>query len=220
MKIRDSGMPAEHIWQSFFEPETILAELGLDENVQNLVDFGCGYGTFAIAAAKLCTANIYALDIDESVLKVAEKNALQQGLNNIHFVKQDFIREGAGFHLQSIDFAMMFNILHMENPELLLAKTLRMLRPGGKLAIMHWNDDAQTPRGPAMSIRPKPRQIIAWARSAGFAVDDTSIINLPPYHYGLVLKRPLLDAKPSVEFAKCDLGIYPSHLRHFNQAVY
>lgn len=193
MKIRDSGMPNEHTWQSFFEAEMILTTLGLDKRTQNIVDFGCGYGTFALAATKLASGNIYALDIDENVLEVARNNAIQQGLGNVDFLKQDFMSEGTGLDSNSMDFAMMFNLLHMENPELLLMEAHRILKPDGKLAIMHWNYDADTPRGPAMSIHPKPEQIIGWARSAGFASDDTNIIDLPPYHYDLVLsKTPLV----------------------------
>ena len=38
MKTRESGMPDEGMWRSFFDPEAILTALGLDETVLNAVD--------------------------------------------------------------------------------------------------------------------------------------------------------------------------------------
>ncbi len=40
-----------------------------------------------------------------------------------------------------------------------------------------------------MSIRPKPGQSRVWAEEAGFVAISPTDIELPPYHYGLVLKR-------------------------------
>ena len=34
---------------------------------------------------------------------------------------------------------MLFNILHAERPEVLLDEAFRLLKPGGQLAIIHWN---------------------------------------------------------------------------------
>ena len=51
MKTRESGMPDESMWDSFFDPPTVLAKLGLTDECRDVVDFGCGYGTFTIPAA-------------------------------------------------------------------------------------------------------------------------------------------------------------------------
>jgi hypothetical protein len=51
MKTRESGMPDEQRWESFFDPHLVLNKLGLDPNCRAAVDLGCGYGTFAIPAA-------------------------------------------------------------------------------------------------------------------------------------------------------------------------
>jgi hypothetical protein len=50
---------------------------------------------------------------------------------------------------------------------------------------MHWIPDARTPRGPALSIRPRPEQCIDWLCEAGFET-DSQVISLPPYHFGLI----------------------------------
>jgi hypothetical protein len=53
MKVREGGMPAEEMWKSFFDSELILKKLSLGADCKTVVDFGCGYGTFAIPAARM-----------------------------------------------------------------------------------------------------------------------------------------------------------------------
>ena len=53
MKTRESGMPDESMWTDFFDAETVLRKLGLTSSCGDVVDFGCGYGTFTIPAARM-----------------------------------------------------------------------------------------------------------------------------------------------------------------------
>lgn len=188
MKIRDSGMPEQGWWDSFFDAELILDTLGLDASCGNLVEFGCGYGTFTLPAARRIGGTVYALDLDPRMLESTKENAAAAGVENIELRLQDFIADGTGLDDSSMDFAMVFNILHVEDPVGLLREVHRNLAPGGIGAIIHWNYDPETPRGPPMEIRPRPEQCLAWAERAGFTpLGDVN--DLPPYHYGLVLRR-------------------------------
>jgi hypothetical protein len=84
---------------------------------------------------------------------------------------------------------MMFNILHAEHPMTLLREAFRILRPFGKVAVIHWIHDTTTPRGPDLSIRPRPEECRPWMQNAGFDLLITEVA-LPPYHFGIVgLKR-------------------------------
>jgi hypothetical protein len=53
MKTRESGMPSEEMWQGFFDAETILKKPGLSSTCGSVIDFGRGYGTFTIPAARI-----------------------------------------------------------------------------------------------------------------------------------------------------------------------
>ncbi|WP_370575332.1 class I SAM-dependent methyltransferase [Methanomethylovorans sp.] len=187
MKIRESGMPDEDVWKGFFEPDKILKELGLNDKVADAADFGCGYGTFTIPAAKMITGKVYAIEIELEMIEITEQKAEAESLNNVEPVLRDFISEGSGLEDESVDYAILANILHVEEPKKLLREAHRILRPNGKIVIIHWNYDSATPRGPPMEIRPTPEKCIEWAISSGFSNPDK--YDLKPYHSGIVLNK-------------------------------
>ena len=188
MKTRESGMPEESVWVTFFTPEEVLHKLGLPFS-GDVVDFGCGYGTFTISAAKITSGTVRALDIDPEMVAITEQKAEAAGLGNVRTCVRDFVADGTGLPDASVQYVMLFNILHAERPDALLREAYRILAAGGKLGIIHWNYDPATPRGPAMDIRPRPEQCREWAESVGFSLLAPGIIDLPPYHYGMALER-------------------------------
>ena len=185
MKTRESGMPDEEMWQSFFDPEFILTELGFGQDCRSVVDFGCGYGTFAVAAARKITGTVYAFDIESEMISICNRKVEQVGLRNLICQQRDFVSAGTGLPDDSVEYVMLFNILHAENPSGLLGEAYRILAPLGRIGVIHWNYDSTTPRGPSMTIRPRPEQCQEWIRAAGFDL-TRPLINLPPYHYGMV----------------------------------
>jgi ubiquinone/menaquinone biosynthesis C-methylase UbiE len=185
MKVRDSGMPEEQLWATFFDAARILTQLQFDDPAADAVEFGCGYGTFTVAAAARTSGTVFALDLEPEMLAATEHKSAAAGLNNVRTLLRDFVADGTGLPDNSVGYAMLFNILHTENPVGLLREAFRVLRPGGKVGVIHWNYDSSTPRGPDLSIRPRPGQCQAWTREAGFAL-VLPLISLPPYHYGLV----------------------------------
>jgi SAM-dependent methyltransferase len=193
MKIRDSGMPDAAMWARFFDARQIFADLDFTAADADVVDFGCGYGTFTVAAAGLTSGIVYALDIDAAMIEATAAKAASFGLDNVKAIERDFVTLGTGLPNASTDYAMLFNILHAEDPVGLLREALRVLRPGGKVAAIHWNFDATTPRGPDVSIRPRPEQCRAWVQQAGFELVMPHVA-LPPHHYGLVGRIPRSNA--------------------------
>lgn len=188
MKVRESGMPGEKQWENFFNSEEILKIMELDYNIVDVAEFGCGYGTFTIPASKTINGIIYAIDIEQEMINRVIEKANNENLNNVKTMLRDFVHEGSGLENESIDYVMLFNILHAENPEDLLKEAYHILKPNGKLGIIHWNFDPETPRGPPMDIRPKPEQCTKWAMKTGFKFDNRH--DLKPYHYGLVFSKP------------------------------
>jgi SAM-dependent methyltransferase len=184
VKTRESGMPEEKFWATFFDPEAILTALNLTRGVRDAVDFGCGYGTFTLPAARRVSGIVYALDIEPDMIAATVRKAKEANLTNIVARQRDFFAEGTGLEPESVDYAMLFNILHAEQPLRLLREAWRILIPGGRVGVIHWNYDPNTPRGPSLTIRPRPADCRRWVEEAGFVMVN-DIIDVPPYHYGL-----------------------------------
>jgi ubiquinone/menaquinone biosynthesis C-methylase UbiE len=183
-------MPEESMWIEFFDPATVLQSLRLTANCGDVVDFGCGYGTFTLSAARMISGKVHALDIEPEMIDITRTKAEKEGLGNVRVCLRDFVAEGSGLPSASVGYVMLFNILHAERPEVLLRESARILKPHGLLAIIHWRYDPSTPRGPSMDIRPRPEQCRDWAVEQGLVLLDPGILDLPPYHYGMVFERP------------------------------
>tara|TARA_R110002051_G_scaffold225441_2_gene288357 strand:+ start:320 stop:1171 length:852 start_codon:yes stop_codon:yes gene_type:complete len=85
----------------------ILEQEQEGETVRNILDIGTGSGCIAIALAKnLPNAKVYALDISEASLKVAEENAINNGVS-IEFINTDI--------LQTERLAFQFDVI-VSNP--------------------------------------------------------------------------------------------------------
>ncbi len=188
MKVRDSGMPDESTWEGFFAPRDVLSRLGLTAETTSVVDLGCGYGTFTIPAATLTPGVVHAFDIEPEMVRETGSRADIAGLVNVKLHLRDFVADGTGLPADSIEYVMLFNILHAEAPERLLSEAHRILAPGGKVAVIHWVGHRPTPRGPALDIRPSPEDCRRWMADAGFAIEGT-VVDLPPYHFGIVGRR-------------------------------
>jgi len=188
MKTRESGMPSEEMWQAFFSPSETLLALGLQKDMSDVTEFGCGYGTFTIPAAQIIRGTLHAFDIEADMIESTRGKAKQHDLSNVRLYQRDFVLNGTGLLDASVDYVMLFNILHAEAPDLLLAEAFRILHDDGTLGIMHWNYDPMTPRGPSMDIRPKPEQCAALAENTGFVIVQP-LVDLPPYHYGIIAKK-------------------------------
>ena len=187
MKTRESGMPEEELWREFFDPEAILRLLKLTSSCRDVVDFGCGYGTFTIPAARIVRGTVHAFNVEPDMATATQAKADKEGLRNVRTYLRDFVAQGTGLPSAGMDYAMLFNILHCESPDLLLGEAFRVLSPGGILAIIHLELRCRHPRGPAMDIRPAPNSA-AWAVMQGFRLLEPGVIELPPYHYGMALE--------------------------------
>jgi ubiquinone/menaquinone biosynthesis C-methylase UbiE len=181
-------MPAEKMWASFFEVDLILSELQINSDINELVEIGCGYGTFTIPAAEKITRNLYAFDIEKEMLDLVSQKLARKHLSNVILEKRDILTQTTGLADNTIDYVMLFNILHHDTPHDFFNEAYRILKPNGKVGILHWRSDILTPRGPDLSIRPKPDQILQWVDRLKFSISKEPVI-LEPYHFGLVISK-------------------------------
>ena len=189
MKLRESGMPAQDYWESLFDVPGILDAFGFDAATRDVAELGCGYGTFTVPLARRISGTLYASDIDPAMVAATAARAGSAGLKNVAAATRDVLVDDFGRPAGSCDAALLFNILHGEEPVALLCAARAVVRTGGLIAIIHWRNDLATPRGPSLAIRPRPAQITAWAEAAGLAAAEPGFL-LPPWHFGMKVRRP------------------------------
>ena len=189
MKFRDSGMPDEKTWNTFFYPINTLSQMEITSDINTLVDIGCGYGTFIVPASEI-VRQIVGVDIESEMIDVCARKLTEYGIKNAELVCGDISTEATLNFLNkyrgNVDYITLFNILHCEHPQELLKNAYDLLNINGKVGVIHWVY-GETPRGPAMDIRPKQKDIINWAQKTGFTLIKE--IDLPPYHYGLIFNK-------------------------------
>jgi SAM-dependent methyltransferase len=191
MILRESGMPAQTYWETLFDVPLILDAFGFTSAPANttgdVAELGCGYGTFTLPLATRIRGTVHALDVDPAMVATTTARASAAGLSNVRASVRDVLTDGFGVPPTSCDAALLFNILHAEDPVALLRAARAAVRPGGLVAVIHWRSDLPSPRGPSLAIRPTAAQILTWATAADLTAPG-SALDLPPWHYGLALR--------------------------------
>lgn len=179
------------VTSGIFDPARIAANLGVKLG-DHVADFGSGKGYFTIPFARLVgrDGKVYAVDIQDSALDEVRSRAAFEHLLNIEYVRADLDHEG-GSHLKDKfnDLVLMANVLFQtENKGILLREAWRVLRSGGRLAMIEWDTASESPLGPPYGSRIKKEAVRGYAVQAGFEYDRE--FTAGPYHYGLLfIKR-------------------------------
>lgn len=103
----------------------------------NGADFGCGSGYFSVLLAQtvLPSGTIYAIDIQDEVLKEASEFANNLGIKNIRFLKQN-LEITTGLAISPLDFVFISQVLYQsKEPEKILKNAYQVLKTNGFLII-------------------------------------------------------------------------------------
>jgi len=121
--------------RDFIRPRgKILAETGLKAGFM-VLDFGCGPGSYSIAAARLAgpSGKVFALDIHPLALARVRRRAAKAGLKNIETISSD---AATGLPDSRVDLVLLYDILHMlGDPDGVLGELCRVLKPDGRLSV-------------------------------------------------------------------------------------
>lgn len=169
----------------FNNPEKILFAAGLSQG-QVFADFGAGSGFYSFVAGKIVGDNglVFAVDVLQTALDHIAAEARLQGLRNVKTIHGDLEKEGSlNIPTGSVDVVLFSNITHQINDKLkLFATAYRVLKTGGKLLVIDWND-LPSPIGPPAAVRIKATEVTELAvkthmQPAGHLPADN-------YHYAL-----------------------------------
>jgi len=118
----------------FMSPRALLEEAHITPGLC-VLDYGCGPGSYSIAAAELVggSGKVYALDIHPLAIQSVQSSALKKGLKNIETISSNC---ATGLSDQSVDVVLLYDILHgLKNHREILEELSRVLKPGGTLSI-------------------------------------------------------------------------------------
>lgn len=185
-------MPPQEYWEELLDAGDVLDRLGFCSAAHaRTLELGCGYGTFTVPAARCRGAQrVHTFDLDGDMALRTSARAAEEGVSHIVRTEvRDVVANGYGVADGTYDAAMLFNILHCEDPVGMMRQAALALSPGGSLYAAHWRHDPATPRGPPMSMRPRPEQLREWALETGLLTVGRGPVDLPPWHYGWVFSR-------------------------------
>ena len=171
----------------FLDPERLLFAAGLSAG-QTMVDLGAGSGFYSLAAAKIVGEQgvVYSADVMESALDHVMAEARLKSLRNIKTVLANLEEAGCCRTISagSADMVLLANIVHqVKNSANLFTEAYRLLKTGGKLVIIEWNDQ-RGPLGPAFEDRINVAHVNKLAQKSTFK--PLGNLNTDPYHYGLI----------------------------------
>jgi len=171
---------------SFSDPRENVLQMGVVEGMR-VADLGAGAGHYARAAAGVVghEGRVYAIDVQEDVLKHIKNNAHDTHKGIIETVWGDIEKLG-GTHLRdaSIDLAILANTLfQVENREGLIAEIQRILKPGGTLAVIDWSGSFGG-MGPSAENIVSETDAEAIFTHAGFTKKKS--FPAGPHHYGVI----------------------------------
>jgi len=133
------GMPFRDL---FMPPAKMLAETDIEPGYQ-VLDFGCGPGTFAIKIAEKVGSSgfVHALDIHPLAKKYTESQAHRKNLSNVKVILSNC---STSLPDHGIDYVIFFDVYHeLDNQEDVLIELKRVLKPNGILCFSdhHMKDD-------------------------------------------------------------------------------
>ena len=174
----------------FSSPAQAVLQLGLHEGMK-VGDFGAGSGHYSRAAAGAVgpSGKVYAIDIQEDVLKHLKLNSQAHHWGVIETVWGDIEKLG-GTHLRdaSLDAVILANTLfQLDDRPGLLSELRRVVKPGGKLLVVDW-------AGSYGGIGPAPSKVVAEHDAEAFFIGGgfhkMKSLRAGPHHYGILFTAP------------------------------
>lgn len=188
-----TSMPGRNWWAAMFgDPAAILRTLGICPDM-TVLDLCCGDGYFTAPLASMVTGRVYALDLDGALIERAKAEVARQGLQIAKWMVAD-ARQADVLLPEHVDYVLMTNTFHgVDDRPALVATMVRCLNEGGRVGLLNWQTRSREetivmgqPRGPATELRMPPADAAANLEQGGFTIER--IVNVPPYHYGVVAR--------------------------------
>jgi ubiquinone/menaquinone biosynthesis C-methylase UbiE len=154
-------------------------------------DLGAGSGHYTLAASKIVgpSGRVYAIDIQEDILKHLHDSALQAQCRNVETIWGNFEKvRGTTLRDQTLDAVILSNVLfQLEDKSGAIQEIKRILKPGGKLLVTDW-------AGAYGGMGPLPQHVVSehqaeehFINGGFYKVKD---FRAGPHHYSILFTAP------------------------------
>lgn len=194
-----TGMPDQDWWHTLWpDPEGVLRRLGADFGKASL-DLCCGDGHFTASLAHIVggIGRVAALDLDKDLLEQARVRTESMGIpsGTVRWMECDACKFTDKLPFQP-EYVFIANTFHgIPDKQQFARDVFNVMKPGGQFVILNWHHRAREdttvlgqPRGPKTDLRMSPEAVMDEVLPVGFKLHG--VIELPPYHYGIVFDKP------------------------------
>ena len=172
----------------FAHPARNVMALGVDTGM-TVVDFGAGSGAYVYAIAERLqgTGHVYAIDVQQDLLRRIKNESHKRGYKNVEIIWSDLEKPGGSkIADRHSDLVLISNLLfQVEDKKVLFAEAWRILKPTGRLVVIDWSDSFGG-MGPIKKEVVKKEQVLELAKSAGLELVDE--FKAGAHHYGLIFR--------------------------------
>lgn len=149
-------------------PEEVLSRLHLSQG-DRVADIGAGTGYFTVPIANAVGSDgqVFAVDLQQEMLdRIAAKLTEADSLRNIS------LHRGAAHEVPlpdgSVDLTFYANVWHeLDDAEAAFREAERVTRPDGRIAVLDWRHDKESPPGPPQGHRVPADTLLAFLQEHG-----------------------------------------------------
>jgi len=137
---------------------------------EHVADVGAGTGFFALpfAAAAGASGWVAAVDLQPEMLALLRDKPAQPGSAVIAPVLGTALKTGLA--TGEFDLVFLGNVWHeLDDLDAVITEAKRLLRPGGRIAILDWRPDVAGPPGPPLEHRIPEEAVVERLRSQGMS---------------------------------------------------
>jgi ubiquinone/menaquinone biosynthesis C-methylase UbiE len=167
--------PARKLW---LPPTEVLEAMCLHPG-EIIADVGAGTGYFSLPLAQAVGTNgkVYAVDAQDEMLSLLRQKLDDATLSNVELIHAE--ADNTGLSASSCDCFFVANVWHeFDDHAAVLLEASRVLKPGGRIAILDWRTDVEPEAGPPLGHRLDSSHATDALHSAGFQRGSTANVGI------------------------------------------